>query len=82
MWVVRGAPKSTRRMARTGVARTIVRVIERRAGCSLLLAPCLISCSLRFPVFSYNGSKGNGDETRRFRTYNYLPPTTTPASTA
>lgn len=32
-WVVSGAPKRMRRNASTGVARSVVRVRERRAGC-------------------------------------------------
>lgn len=32
-WVVSGAPKRMRRKASTGVARSVVRVRERRAGC-------------------------------------------------
>jgi hypothetical protein len=31
-WVVSGAPKRTRRIARTGVARRVVSVRERMAG--------------------------------------------------
>lgn len=37
-WVVSGAPKRTRMMARTGVARVRVRVMERRAGYSFTIA--------------------------------------------